>query len=819
MPEPRTKLPQGLPLPLADFVSCKVDRLDLAAERLDWLPKPKNPLIPDAPPELSFAAGAGGTVAVTVGWGFVGITLTVSVVDGNLVAASDNPLLPRGDLDKWLNDLNTDLRGAGKAFDKVEVVDGKLRLTKRALAAAPSEAAGAVIPGALVTPKPGPQTAPSAAASSEPDVLGPRAPGAVRRFVQSWQGKAGMTAGALALGAAALFLFTGGDETPVGTSSSTSTTTTTTTTAAGSPGGSPGAGTEPGGSPGGEVGALPRCDEVYTDEEYAAVLEDIRPRLGENLPGVFPAVPAFADPGLHVPCDRWGDYFATDPMFPGIFGAGPGQVAVSHQGSVPDAVTGEVGLSLSRWGFPTNLPDGTEVFLATDCSGRTVTGRGEVSGSLAIGEGPIFQYGLCTVQRLWAVGERGETTFGGMPLPDFVVGQEEGALVDSYLDVPALLAGGPENDRASHLLDAAQVLQAAITGAAPANDSCFWFFNPDDSAALVRAADCADTRFWVFPLPGGPPGAIGSGGPVVAASGLGVTDGAVSHDGLGGLLFADTVFPCGPGRLALTVCPSGASGAPPGPWVVAHVVLTAPLPLEPELDSVVAVGFDLDGSAVSGDGFGAGDVGGVEIEYRLSASPDGGWLLERHDGGGTAARALVRVNAVTFVIPAAEVGGGVAGYRSYALIGGSGSAFPPTGLAPIAGPPVSLTVAVPDGAAGAATSTTAAGAETVAGFVEGFAAAIEADDIDFLTSRLHPLVIELFGEGACRAFVEGEILTLDGYRLAGEIAGPMVGLVGGREVPDYFTATTAFNYRGQPFETEASFALVDGEIRWFTECR
>ena len=57
MPEPRTKLPQGLPLPLADFVSCKVDRLDLAAERLDWLPKPKNPLIPDAPAHAPRPAG------------------------------------------------------------------------------------------------------------------------------------------------------------------------------------------------------------------------------------------------------------------------------------------------------------------------------------------------------------------------------------------------------------------------------------------------------------------------------------------------------------------------------------------------------------------------------------------------------------------------------------------------------------------------------------------------------------------------------------------------------------------------------------------
>jgi hypothetical protein len=644
----------------------------------------------------------------------------------------------------------------------------------------------------------------------------------LRRFVRSWQGKAGITAGALALGAAAFFLFTDDGEKPanVGVATTSSSTSTSAATTSQPPAGQPAGGSN------GEVGALPACDEMFSEQEYAAALA----LLGESplsggtdlSIGPWPEHPAFADPGLHIPCGSFSGpaAFAGDPVFPGIFGAGPGEVVVSHQGSVADAATGQVGLSMDRWAFPATLPDATPVFLETDCSGDLITGAGSVAGGLATGEGPLFQYGPCTVRRLWAATDQGELDFPGMPVPDFVVGPEEGTLGSSYFDVSAVLGSGPGGGP-SHLLDSAQVVGSAFTGVPPDNQSCLWFFNPDSSAAVVRALDCAGQGLWIFPGlgPDGRLGSIGAGGPGIAASGLGLAAGPPGYDHgvLGGLLFENTLFPCGPGRVALTVCATGETAPPEGPWVLAQVVLDAPILLAPEAGLTIAVGFDLDGDAATGAAFGAGDPGGVEAEYRAVGSPDGTWVLMRHDGGETDARALVRGDSVTFVVPSAELGE-VRGYRSYALSSGAGSALPPVGAAPVMGAPVPVLPADLGSGPGASTTTAGPAAETVADFVVAFAAAIDAGDTDYLVARLHPVVVDLYGEEACRAFIAAEILALEGYHLVGPPQGPQVGSVGEYEVPDYYTATAAFGYQGGSFETPASFALVDGEVRWFTEC-
>jgi hypothetical protein len=815
MPEPRARLPKGLPPALADFIRCRADRAVVDPGRLDWLPRPKNALIPDTPPELGFEPGEGEAVVLRVGWGMIGVNLTARVVDGRLVVETENPLLPRADLQKWVDDLNADLRSHGKAFDKVEVAAGRLTMTKKPLAVAPAAVSVAVAPASK-------GAVPAAPAPAAPaPVLGPQAPGPLRRFVESWQGKAGIAAGALALGAAAFFLFTDDGEKPaaVGATTSTATTAATTSTAAAAPGGGLPATGSPGAGSNGQVGALPRCDEAYTEEEYAAALETLRagPLLGlpEGLLGAFPEHPAFADPALHLPCGGFaGPFaFADAPVFPGIFGAGPGDLVVSHQGSVPDAATGEVGLSMVRWAFPTSLPGATPVFLVDDCAGRTVTGAGEVADGLASGSGPLFQYGPCAFRRLFATVEGVDIASAGKPLLDFVVGPEEGILGSSFLDVPALLSGGPADGGASHLLDAAQVIGAAFEGMNPGNDSCLWFFEPSHTEAVVRALDCGGSSRWVFAPPEGrlPAGGTGIG---VAASMLGITPPPAAETVAS--LFGGTLFPCGPGRLALAVC-GGGEEAPAGPWVFAQVVLEAPLPLAPGPETAVGVGFDLDGDAATGNAFGAGAAGGVEVEYRLAAGAGGSWALTRHDGAATTARALIRGNSVTFVISSAEVGAAIAGYRSYAAAAGTTSALPPLGREPVAGAPEALGL-FDVGAAGAAVSTAPA-EESVTGFIADFAAAIAAADVAFLYDRLHPLVPQTFGEEACRAFLEREVLALQQYRLAGAVAGPETGLVAGVEVPDLFRVPVAFTYQGQLFEAEAVVALVDGEMRWFTECR
>jgi hypothetical protein len=254
MPEPRTRLPGGIPGSLEGFARCRSDQAEVSPGELDWLPRPKGGFIPDVPPSLSFEPGEGGSVSLSVGWGMISLTVDVSVVGGNLQITSDNPLLPRGDLQKFQDDLNSDLRDNGKAFDKVEVVDGKLRMNKRPLAADVEETVGAV---------PAPVSA--AAPPPEEPILGPGAPSRLREFATSWQGKATITAGTLALGVAAWFLFTD-DGQPIAiptttTSSTTTTASTTTTTAA----------TEP---------------VSFDDPQLAAVVDGVGRPIGPGSPGV-----------------------------------------------------------------------------------------------------------------------------------------------------------------------------------------------------------------------------------------------------------------------------------------------------------------------------------------------------------------------------------------------------------------------------------------------------------------------------------------------------------------------------------------------------
>lgn len=109
-------------------------------------------------------------------------------------------------------------------------------------------------------------------------------------------------------------------------------------------------------------------------------------------------------------------------------------------------------------------------------------------------------------------------------------------------------------------------------------------------------------------------------------------------------------------------------------------------------------------------------------------------------------------------------------------------------------------------------------AVAVAAYIEDFAAAIAAGDVDALFDRLHPTVLETFDEPLCRAFIEREILQLVNYRQVGDVTGPETRQFAGTAV-DFFLAPITFTFQGAPFEDEGGFAFVDDEVRWFTTCR
>lgn len=115
------------------------------------------------------------------------------------------------------------------------------------------------------------------------------------------------------------------------------------------------------------------------------------------------------------------------------------------------------------------------------------------------------------------------------------------------------------------------------------------------------------------------------------------------------------------------------------------------------------------------------------------------------------------------------------------------------------------------------TTTTIDARGAIQTFVPAFAEAIARQDVEFLLGTLHPSVFVLFDEDTCRGFITDEILLLEQYRLIGEVDGPTSQLVAEMEV-DMYQAPVAFAFQGQEFTSEAAFALVEGQVRWFTQC-
>ena len=55
---------------------------------------------------------------------------------------------------------------------------------------------------------------------------------------------------------------------------------------------------------------------------------------------------------------------------------------------------------------------------------------------LVTGRGPLFQYGPCTTSRVYGMVDGMEFSFAGMPLPDFVVNDNESTLDETALRQP-----------------------------------------------------------------------------------------------------------------------------------------------------------------------------------------------------------------------------------------------------------------------------------------------------------------------------------------------------------------------------------------------
>jgi hypothetical protein len=120
-----------------------------------------------------------------------------------------------------------------------------------------------------------------------------------------------------------------------------------------------------------------------------------------------------------------------------------------------------------------------------------------------------------------------------------------------------------------------------------------------------------------------------------------------------------------------------------------------------------------------------------------------------------------------------------------------------------------------------ATGGTAAAVESPEGFLPVFSAAIRTGDERFLFDRLHPVVVEFYGEEACRVYLRDFVVPDSEFRFrsAAEPA-EFTWVVDGRAtlVQDVVNVdVTAVSEEGE-IDRVIHLGLVEGSLRWFADC-
>lgn len=704
-------LPRTAPTELRDFVACRRLELTLDPTRLGWLPRPA--MVPEsAAPTVTPTATGPDQMEVSVGWGFVSITLPVSVADGHLHIDSTNiPDLGglKSGIDNWVKAMNDTLDANGKRLRGLELKDGKIVVTKQAVAAGQRAAA---TPG-----------------------------------VRSNTGaKVGAAVAGLLLVGAAVFVGTRGSDTTTSTDEE------------------PTATAEPDPTTGSTTSDATLCE----------------------LPAGDAPASWYTDPDLLLPCeeapaDGWATCPNRLPCFPfdpALIVPGP-SVGISHQGSVPDAVTGLTGPSQATFKIAVVSPtprDRVFIQVSSQCGDDTLTGQSPIdpSGVTTVSH-PLFQYGPCAVASLLFGDGDGDGPPQRIPFRQtFDVGPEETAAGEpavSGLSVPS--AGAFE----------AIGTVFGVLGDQALAPECLWLFQPGMRQMGDVVGDCAP-RYLTLNAGAGDDRLVAHGGGFLNPFGLleprpeelaGITNSTPFAD--------DGLFPCGPGRIGWTICPDGSSPLIDGGLAAVSLVTADPLM-----------------AAAAGSRFEVAIRNGLTYSAERTAD---GWGLTA--SGATNARVVVRGNSLTFVVPQVELPNGDVTYFA-TLDGADGLVAQPE--ARIVG-----VITTPGDAPGSI-------AETPQSFFGELSQSIATGNLTFALTRLHPNVLEAFGAEACTAELQSRVAP--GYAITVD----SVGTVGPwtYTVPDGRTwehpqaQSVMLMVPGNAQAVEGHLVLVDDTYRWFTFC-
>jgi hypothetical protein len=545
-----------------------------------------------------------------------------------------------------------------------------------------------------------------------------------------------------------------------------------------------------------------------------STIEQVAAIVCDQLPGGV-GVGADVDPwgaALQQPCnapppDGW--MVAAQPG-PGdnvpVFAVWP-IIGISHDGSGPDAVTGETGPSQATYQLVVfdGAPGGT-IQVQSDCVGKMLTGRSPVMpGVVTNVTHPLFQFGTCDVQNVTY--QNGGSTWSISPLlfGDHGSFEVTATPVDPGVpDVNGLTAPGP------HAFDAAftvlSVLQDAPFGA-PCASVLVPVVPGDASHPVPMQASCATgPSAMQYTSGAGGSDITGSSGGFLNFLGAGPPfSGALDGHSLVPL-FGQTIFPCGLGQVGLTACPDGATPLDAGGFVVVSTVLDSALPLQPD-DSTVEVGLSSSGGPT----------------YWVVAEGNA-WVVQ--SDRSTAARAIIRGNSVTLVIPQTELLDVPLRYTLTVQRHGVLDTVPILAVDGVlkapdlaANAPTTTITVVDDSTATSATVAPVA-SETPEQFFAALSASFASGDIEFALQRLHPLVTQAFSVDACRATLHGRI---DPNYTIGVISvgasGPFTySLPDGRSLDVPEALTVAITLPSSTSPVSAHIVLIDGEYRWFTMC-
>jgi hypothetical protein len=797
------RLPSGAPESVRSFVECRSDRLEFAVHDLGWL------ATSGFQPQIRLLAGSTPTTApLRITWdeaGFLATDLRLTIVSGRLsVDTSDLPTLLRPNVDRWIADFNRTLTDHAKELDSLRAERDRITVTKRDTPPHGANAGGVAAIAAL-----GSRSSSRTRAPSSPPSPTPATP---RKLVA-------------AVVVVALVLLGG-----LGVWASRRSSDEAVSTAAPIPVGEQDVGSPLNGVPEDESTAE-TDDQQIADQQIAdppqptptpsvvvcgapqTGIDDFRSGSWDSIDGLqacqqLPPGGAFTCDSTVLPCPGTAPWLLR----------ASGVVGVSHAGSVPDAVTGEVGPSQAEHLVQAIAPSGADVTQARisvtdECGGEQLTGRSSLmlDGPTPVAH-PLFSFGPCRT-----IGGTVELADGvEIDLPGAMFGTNGEFVVDSAMVAAELVIGNgnvfddPRFVFGSDWSDAA-LTTLGVLAAAPLDGRCVRLAEPVDVASTAGVLDSCRSAGagWVLasgftPDPSIPerftPIAHGAG---FVNPGGRPDSAAVDFDGFDTTrpLFDQTIFPCGIGHVGITVCP-------------------------PDLDGPVAAGSLIAVTVVfDGDLPGAGADRVVTVDFALSGGPSwtiggdrSGWTIVS-DSGATNARAVIRNNSLTLLVPHRELPDGA---LRYILRTGDGETTLDQPFASVHGTittPTVLPVAPPSEPP---PSTLPEAVETIPDFYEQFSASIRDGDTAFLLERLHPVVDEAYPD-LCQATLESFVdpdfdVSLESIGATGTWEWS---LPDGRSFPvaDATTVTIALTGRGQlGTPSESHLVLIDGVYRWFTFC-